>query len=732
MKKTFLLFVLMLGFTWQSFSAIIPDEGMWLPMFVKRLNYEDMQAKGLQLTPEELYSINHSSLKDAIVGLSNKEKPRGFFCTGEIVSDQGLIFTNHHCGFDAVQNHSSLEHDYLKDGFWAYKKSEELENEKLTASVLVRMDDVTKDILPYLSDTMTYSERKEAIEKIAARIEERNSENGKYNPVVKGFYNDNEFYMFVYKVYKDVRLVGAPPSAIGKFGGDTDNWMWPRHTGDFTVFRIYTAPDGSPATYSADNIPLKPKHFLPISKTERKKNDFAMIWGFPGSTDRYKTSFGVDYNINDFGPTIVDVLGKKLEVYDRHMNADPEVRIKYASKKASTSNSWKYFIGQIRGLKRLHVSAKKQVIEKEYLQWAKTQKDADKYVEALDDIETGYKNLSATVKPLYFARLGLTSPELFDFAGVFYQHLSPYIKKSKKGKKYFDAIPEEVKKETTAAIDELLGEYDIDLDKDLLQSMLEYYMQSIDESEIVPEVLTIFHKNKEDFGKFVERLYAKSMFASKEKMLAFLQNPSYKKLKNDPAIKFQNAINRSIGATMVRYRAGIQVLENGKHIYLRGLRRMNPKLVPYPDANSTLRMSYGTILDYYPADAKHYDFVTHGYGILEKEDNSNPEFVVPPKLHNLLVNKDFGSYANSDGTLPVCFLTNNDITGGNSGSPTINGKGELMGLAFDGNWEAMSGDIAFEPNLQRTIVVDIRYVLFIIDKYAGAHNLIEELDIRTE
>ncbi len=732
MKKTLLVFALMLGMTWQSFSAVLPDEGMWLPMFVKRLNYKDMKAKGLQLTPEELYSINHSSLKDAIIGLSNNEKPRGFFCTGEIVSDQGLVFTNHHCGFDAVQNHSSLEHDYLKDGFWAYNKGEELENEKLTASVLIRMENVTDSILPYLSDTMSFSERKEIIGKISDRIEKRNSENGKFNPVIKGFYDDNEFYMFVYKVYKDVRLVGAPPSAIGKFGGDTDNWMWPRHTGDFTVFRIYTAPDGSPATYSPKNIPLKPKHFLPISKKERKKNDFAMIWGFPGSTDRYKTSFGVDYNIHDFGPTIVDVLGKKLEVYDRHMNADPEVRIKYASKKASTSNSWKYFIGQIRGLKRLHVSDKKRAIEKAYLQWAKTQKDADKYIEALDDIETGYKNLSSTVRPLYFARLGLTSPELFDFVNVFYQHLAPYIEKSSKGKKYFTAIPEEAKKEIETTIDEILGEYDMALDKDLLKSMLEYYMQSIDASEVVPEVLAIYQKNNGDFEKFVEKLYAKSMFASKEKMMSFLEHPSYKKLKKDPAIKFQNAINQSIGATMVRYRAGIQVLENGKHVYIRGLRRMDPKLVPYPNANSTLRMTYGSILDYYPADAKHYDFVTHGYGILEKEDNSNPEFVVPPKLHDLLVSKDFGSYANSDGTLPVCFLTNNDITGGNSGSPTINGKGELMGLAFDGNWEAMSGDIAFEPNLQRTIVVDIRYVLFIIDKYAGAHNLIDELDIRTE
>jgi hypothetical protein len=732
MKKTVVLLMVMFTMIVQGFSSVLPDEGMWLPMFVERLNYTDMQAKGLQLTPEELYSINHSSLKDAIVGLSHGPTPRGYFCTGEIVSSQGLIFTNHHCGFDAVQNHSSLEHDYLKDGFWAYSKDEELENEGLTASVLVRMENVTDSIFPFFTESMSYAERKELIHTISARIEQRNSENGKYNPVIKGFYNDNEFYMFVYQVYKDVRLVGAPPSAIGKFGGDTDNWMWPRHTGDFTIFRIYTAPDGSPAEYSKNNIPLKPKHHLPIAKTERKKNDFAMIWGFPGSTDRYKTSYGVDYNIQHFGPTIVDVLGKKLEVYNKHMDADPEVRIKYASKKASTSNGWKYYIGQIRGLKRLHVTDKKRKIEEAYKAWAKMQSNSTKYVDALENIQLAYEELSKTVKPLYYARLGLTSPELFDFVNSFHQGLAPYIKESKKGKKYLDAIPQDAKEEIEKNIDNILGEYDIDLDKDLMNSMLTYYMQQVESADIIPEVLKIYNKNKGNFNKFINNLYRKSIFASKEKMMAFLASPSYKKLKNDPAVKFQNAINRSLANTMITYRTATQLLENAKHIYLSGLRQMDPKSVPYPNANSTLRMTYGSVLDYYPADAVHYDLLTHGSGILEKEDNSNPEFVVPAKLHKLLVNKDFGSYANADGTLPVCFLTNNDITGGNSGSPTINGKGELMGLAFDGNWEAMSGDIAFEPQLQRTIVVDVRYVLFIIDKFAGAHNLIEEMDIRTE
>ena len=732
MKKIGLVFIIMFSMAWQSHASVLPDEGMWLPMFVKRLNYADMKAKGLQLTPEELYSINNSSLKDAIVGLSHGEKPRGYFCTGEIVSSQGLLFTNHHCGFGAVQSHSSLEHDYLKDGFWAYNKDQELDNEGLTASILVRMENVTDSIFPKFTDTMSYGDRQKVIREVSTRIEERESQNGKFNPVIKGFYEDNEFYMFVYQVYKDVRLVGAPPSSVGKFGGDTDNWMWPRHTGDFTVFRIYTAPDGSPATYAKENIPLKPKHHLPVSNKEIKKNDYAMIWGFPGSTDRYKTSYGVDYNINLYGPTLVDVLGKKLEVYDKHMAADPEVKIKYASKKASTSNGWKYYIGQIRGLKNLHVTDKKKAIEEKYIAWAKTQKDGAKYLGALEDIKLGYEHLSKSIEPLYYARVGLLSPEIFSFASTVRYGLMPFMEESKKGKKVLKEVPSEDIEKIKLELEGIYKDYDLALDKDLMTGMLEFYMAKSKASDLIPEVLAIYQENKGDFKSFTDELYKNSIFGSKEKVMAFLDHPSYKKYKKDPLVKFASAIQNSQGGVLVDYRMGMQVLNNGKHVYLEGLRKMDPKMVPYPNANSTLRMTYGTVLDYYPADAKHYDFKTTVQGILEKEDNSNPEFIVDPKLHDLIIKKDFGPYANPDGTMPVCFLTTNDITGGNSGSPTINGKGELIGLAFDGNWEAMSGDIAFEPKLQRTIVVDVRYVLFIIDKLAGAKNLIEEMDIVTE
>jgi hypothetical protein len=351
----FLLSILMIS----GIGKIYADEGMWLPMFIDRLNYTDMQKLGLQLTAEEIYSVNNSSMKDAIVGLSNSPKPSGYFCTAEIVSSQGLLFTNHHCGFDAIQKHSSIENDYLGDGFWAMSKEEELPNEGLTASILIYMADITDSILPNISDTLQGSARNAAIRKITANIKKNASEDGKYNAIVKSFFEGNEYYMFVYQVYKDVRLVGAPPSSIGKYGGDTDNWMWPRHTGDFSIFRIYTAPDGSPAEYSEDNIPMSPKHYLPVSLDGVKEGDFAMIWGFPGGTERYTTSAGVQYKLDYFMPPLIEGLGTKLAVWKEHMNADREIKIKYASKYASTANGWKYYIGQEKGVKDLDVVGNK-------------------------------------------------------------------------------------------------------------------------------------------------------------------------------------------------------------------------------------------------------------------------------------------------------------------------------------------------------------------------------------
>jgi len=724
MKKFTLLFVGLLTLTLNSFSFTPPDEGMWLPMFVDRLNYEDMQEMGLRLTAEEIYSINNSSLKDAIVGLSGSGTPSGYFCTGEIVSDQGLMFTNHHCGFGIIQEHSSLEHDYLKDGFWAKNFSEELPNEELSASFLIRMDNVTDSIIPLLSDTMTEGDRRGKIGEIRDQLEEDASEDGKYHVKVRSFYGGNEYYLFVYEVYQDVRLVGAPPSAIGKYGGDTDNWMWPRHTGDFSIFRVYSAPDGSPAEYSEDNVPLKPKHHIPISLKGVEKDDFTMIWGYPGGTDRYMTSYGVEYNNNDFGPVLVDLLGKQLEIMKEDMDADKEVKIKYASTYASYANGWKYYIGQIRGVKKLKVADKKRDIEEQFAGWINEDESRkEKYGEVLTDIEDGYKEMAKYVEPLMYINLGLMSPGIVGYGRDFGQFEQQLL-----DAKENPEAPKETAKSLKESAKEHFKDYNASTDQKILAGLYKLYADNIP-AENQPEFFKeITKKYKGDYDVFAADVFGKSILTSEDKVNAFLDKPNAKKLAKDPGYILSNQVMEALMGSMGAYKGAQSNVNRGNRLFIAGLREMNSELVRYPDANSTLRLSYGSIQDYYPADAIHYDFVTHLSGVMDKEDPNNDEFIVPEKLKELFKSKDYGRYG-TDGKLIVGFLTTNDITGGNSGSPVLNGNGELIGLAFDGNWEAMSGDIAFEPELQRTICVDSRYVLFIIDKFAGATNLIEELTI---
>ncbi len=724
MKKFIFTLMLTATFGLNMFALTPPDEGMWLPMFVERLNYVDMQEMGLHLTAEEIYSINNSSLKDAIVGLSGSTKPNGYFCTAEVVSDQGLLFTNHHCGYDIIQQHSSVEHDYLKDGFWAMQKSEELVNDHLTASFLIRMENVTDSIVPFLSDTLSESARTTEIRKITKRLKKANSEDGKYNVVVKGFYGGNEYYLFVYEVYEDVRLVGAPPSSIGKYGGDTDNWMWPRHTGDFSIFRIYSAPDGSSAKYAEENIPLKPKHFLPVSIKGIEKDDFAMIWGYPGGTNRYMTSYGVEYNQKYFSPAIVDVLGKRLEIMKEDMDADQKVRIQYASTYAGLANFWKNQIGQMRGLKKLHVVDKKKGIENDFTNWVNAD-DArkEKYGGVLSEIEAGYKNISEMIDPFLYINLALMGPDIIGYAQEFTQ-----LEAQLKDKKENPTAPEETAKEMKESAPDHFKDYNVGTDQKVFAGMFKLYAENIPQDKWPKFFADLNKKYKGDFDALAKEVYEKSFFTSQEKVEAFLEKPSAKKLSKDPVYELSNEIMSEMMGAVGGYRNAQSSLSHGKRLFIAGLREMNPDKVYYPDANSTMRLTYGSVEDYYPADAVHYDYVTHLYGVMEKEDPTNDEFIVEPKLKQLFEDKDYGRYG-KDGKLIVCFLTTNDITGGNSGSPVINGDGELIGLAFDGNWEAMSGDIAFEPELQRTICVDTRYVLFIIDKYAGAQNLIDELTI---
>jgi len=705
-----------------SFAENPPDEGMWLPLLLERLNYVDMQKMGLHLTADELYNINHNSLKDAIVGLSNGGAGGGFFCTAELVSDQGLLFTNHHCGFAAVQEHSSTEHDYLTDGFWAKSFSEELPNEGMCASFLQRIENVTDSIIPLLNETMKESDRSAKIREISGRIKKRSEEGGKYEASVKSFYGGNEYYLFVFKTFKDVRLVGAPPSSIGKFGGDTDNWMWPRHTGDFSILRVYADAEGNPAGYSEKNVPVKASYHLPISLKGIKKNDFAMIWGYPGSTSRYLTSYGIEYNLDILYPTIIKLFGKELEVMKERMDVDKAVKIAYAANYAGIANTWKNFIGQQRMLVRNKVEDKKKVIENEFIAWyGKDPELQKKYGKVLDNLKSNYDVMKKIAIPFFYTNLAGNGLDVVQMANQFSGLQGALEKKNK------DAV-KEAQEGCKAAVKEHFKEFDLAIAKKTLAEMLRLYGTDVAQAEL-PSIFTTIEKDyKNDYTAFAEAVYETSVFATPEHAYKFIEKPSLKAFKKDLGWQLAKSMEAAFGKNMAAYQEARVNVGAANRLFIAGLREMDPKLVQYPDANSTMRMSYGSVLDYYPADAVHYDYVTTLKGVMQKEDPTNDEFIVTKKLKDLFQAKDYGQYG-ENGEMVVCFLTTNDITGGNSGSPVINGDGQLIGLAFDGNWEAMSGDIMFEPEMQRTINVDIRYVLFIIDKYAGATNLIKELTL---
>ena len=732
MKKLSVFFAIIFG----MMGIVRADEGMWLPMFVERLNYVDMQKMGLQLTPEELYSINNSSLKDAIVGLSSSDKPRGFFCTGEIVSENSLLFTNHHCGYSSIAALSTVEHDYLNEGFWARSYSEELPAFGVTASFLIRMEDVTSEILGVINDTMDFMQKEEAIQKKIVELEDAASEDGKLNPVIKGFFEGNEYYMFVYKTYTDVRLVGTAPQSIGKFGGDTDNWMWPRHTGDFSIFRVYADENGEPNGYSEDNKPLTPKHHLPISLDGVQPDDFTMIWGFPGSTERYMTSYGINYNVDVFYPVVYEIFKAETDVMDEYMKIDKAVNIAYADNKAGLANTWKNFEGQIKMLRKNKVAERKAELEQQFAEWVNANEERKaEYGDVLGTLEVMYAEMSSVANTLFYPN--------------FVAQLNPIGTLNPRGatpefmQYYMTMTNKESSKEDKAAVTEALKAVDVDamfqdldarVEKDMMAAVLNIYGNKFATEEMPESLQKLLKTVKGDWTALTNLIYTKSMFCTPESVRAFIEKPNAKKLEKDPVFIMFNAMREQMYSVAPAYNVAGIAIEEANHLFVKGLREFyaetQPDKVLYPDANSTMRMSYGSVKDYQPADAIHYDYVCTANGILEKYIPGDFEFDAPERLLKLIEAKEFGQYANNDGELIVCFLSTNDITGGNSGSPIMNGKGELIGLAFDGNWEAMSGDVNFEPTLQRTINVDIRYVLFIIDKFAGATNLIDELDIR--
>jgi hypothetical protein len=718
MKKNILLLMIVGLLTTTFASKVKADEGMWLPFLIKRLNYVDMQKEGLKLTAEEIYSANHSSLKDAIIQLGNG-------CTGEIISGEGLILTNHHCGFGSIQSHSTVEHDYLTDGFWAMTKEQELPNPGFFVKFLIRIDDVTGTVLEHVSTDMTEDQRASTIADVIDRLKNENSDGGKYDVVIKPFFKGNEYYMFIMQTYNDVRLVGAPPSSIGKYGGDTDNWMWPRHTGDFSMFRVYTAPDGSPANYSKDNIPMEPKHFLPVSIKGVNENDFAMILGYPGRTDRYLTSYGIKHNLDLVYPTRIKIRRAKLDIYAASMKEDPKVRIQYASKYARVSNYWKNFIGMSKGLNKLKVADKKKATEDKLTEWVKQSPERiEKYGQVLTDINTAYQTINKyTVAKYYYYEAIKYGPEIIN-ASAPYKRLLEELQKEDPDQDKINKLTTGLKKRAT----KFFKDYDMPTDKKLWAKMMEMYHQDVTIDQQAEFIVEYSQEYKLDYVKMAEKVYSKTIFCDKQKLLNFLDAPDAKTLENDPAFIAMKSFNESFDQLKKDTKTANEKLARGNRLFIDALRHMEKDKKFYPDANFTMRLTYGQVKGYDAADAVHYKYYTTIEGIMQKEDPTNPEFIVAPKLKELYKTKDYGVYGDGE-TLHVCFLSNNDITGGNSGSPVINGKGELIGLAFDGNWEAMSGDIAFEPELQRTISVDIRYVLFIIDKFAGATNLIEEMSL---
>lgn len=704
------------------FQAVRADEGMWLLSLIGK-NYAQMKAQGFKLTPDDIYNVNQACLKDAVCGLSNASYPLQFFCTAEVISKEGLLLTNHHCGYDMIQTHSSVDHDYLTDGFWAYSKDKELPNEGICASFLVMMKDVTDSVLAGITDVTKESERKSLIAKRIRAIEKEAKTSDNYNVEVTPVFEGNQYFLFVFVTYLDVRLVGAPPSGIGKFGGDTDNWMWPRHTGDFSMLRIYASKDNQPAEYSTGNVPYTPKHSLPVSIKGLEKDDFVMVMGFPGTTNRYLTSYGVKTAIENNNPAVVKIRDRKLAIMREDMNLSNEIRIMYSSKYATTANYWKYYIGQTRGLKRNNVIDKKQDLENRYTQWlSATPERKALFGNALSDMQKSYEqNVKKSLAQTYVLEALLQGADVIMFPLQCYQ-LNALLTNSPNDVEAIKSTTDAIKKEA----EKFFKDYNVPTDKKIFCDLLQMYYNDVDK-EYHPDFMKIVEtKYKGDFKKYTEYFFKKSIFTDKARFMAFLEKPSSKVLTADPGFE---VAQQSLSMYYRIQNVNTSEFEKSERLFVRGLMEMQPEKLFYPNANSTIRLTYGKVGDYKPADAVYYNFYTTIDGIMEKEDPKNDEFVVPVKLKELYAKKDYGRYADKDGNLRICFTSNNDITGGNSGSPVINANGELVGAAFDGNWEAMSGDIYYENNLQKTISVDIRYVLFVIDKYANAQNLIKEMNI---
>ena len=706
-----------------STAGLKADEGMWMLPLLEKMNIKVMQQEGCRLTAEQIYSINHSSLKDAIVQF-------GGGCTGEIISDKGLLVTNHHCGYASIQQLSSVEHDYLTDGYWAMNSSEELPCPGLSVTFLESMTDVTSVMeKAEKAARRQYRDSLDAEGLVAKALAAKEDELRKAaegdNPhcrvVFESFYNRNVRYMIVYKTFRDIRFVGAPPSSIGKFGADTDNWMWPRHTGDFSMFRVYADKDNNPAEYSADNVPYTPKQHLAISLKGVQEGDYTMIMGYPGRTNRFFTS-----------PELKSLLAKqdisisartiRQDIMMEDMLADPKVKIQYASKYAGSSNGWKKWIGMKQAFAKLDVIGRAEQEEAGFTAWVdQNRKRQEKYGSALETIRKGVEAGAAANKVYTTTLESVFRIELSTMATMF----NNAVKTSLRTSGSTDTLA--AFQDALAMMPALYKDYSASLDRKEAKAMLEYYRNNVDATYYLKGISPDF--STMDIDSYVDSLFSRSIFTSEEKLAGALESMKPSEVLEDPAIRLAKSYAEVITGVLPEISYSDSLLAAGRKAYTAGLLEWKKGEPSYPDANFTMRLTYGHVKGYSPKDAVIYKYYTTLDGVMEKEDPDNWEFVVPAKLKELWEARDFGQYAMADGKMPVAFLSNNDITGGNSGSPVLNADGQLIGLAFDGNWESMSSDIMFEPDLQRCINVDIRYVLFIVDKFGGAGYLLDEMTI---
>ncbi len=700
--------------------SVKADEGMWLLQLMKQQHSIDMMKKqGLLLEAEDLYNPNGVSLKDA-VGIF------GGGCTGEIISPEGLILTNHHCGYASIQQHSSVEHDYLTDGFWAMSREEELPTPGLKFTFIERIEDITdivnakiaaKEITEAESFTGTFLTR------LAKELHAKSDLKNKKGIVPKAlpFYAGNKFYLFYQKVYEDVRMVAAPPSSVGKFGGETDNWMWPRHTCDFSMFRIYADANGDPASYSAFNVPLKTKKHLTISIRGLEEGDYAMIMGFPGSTSRYLTVAEVKERMESVNEPRIRIRGVRQDVLKELMNASDKIRIQYANKYAGSSNYWKNSIGMNKAIVDNDVLGTKAEQEAKFAAFAEEKGNAD-YASVVGEIEEAV----AKTAPLNYRMTCLT--ETF-FSGIEFGRVRLTKLRAALEEKN-DSLAQAILKDFEQVYEQIHNkDYDHEVDRKVAKALFPLYAEMVPAEQRPYIYNVIADKYKGDYDKFVDDMYDKSIFANRENLDKFMKKPTVKAIDRDLAAQYADATWEAYEALTDSLKSLQGELNLLHKTYIRGLGEMKLPQPSYPDANFTLRLTYGNVKSYNPRDGIHYKYYTTTKGVLEKEDPNNREFIVPAKLKELIEKKDFGRYAMPNGEMPTCFLSTNDITGGNSGSPVLNGRGELIGAAFDGNWESLSGDINFDDGLQRCINVDIRYILFILEKLGNCKHLIDEMTI---